>query len=218
LSGGLIRFIGRLCLILIFACLLSRFAITKSAAGRTYTDVELIPHRPVGLVLGCSPCLTNGRENLYFRHRIQAATQLYRHHKVDFLLVSGDNHRLGYDEPSDMKQALILQGIPGDRIYCDYAGFRTLDSVVRARKVFGQTEITVISQDFQNKRSIFIGRHRGLDVIGFNAEDVTRARGLRTKLREELARVRAVLDVWVLRTGPKFLGPPIFIGKASAQR
>ena len=99
-----------------------------------------------------------------------------------------------------------------DRVYCDFAGFRTLDSVVRAKAVFGQTNITVISQEFHNQRAIYIARHNGMDAIGFNARAVDSYNSFRTKLREQFARVKTVLDVNLLRTRPKFLGPRIELG------
>jgi SanA protein len=128
----------------------------------------------VALVLGCSPTVGGGYTNPFFATRIQAAAELFRLGKVDYLLVSGDNRRRDYDEPSAMKEALVAAGVPQNRIYCDYAGRRTLDSVVRAGDVFGQGNIIVVSQEFHNQRAIFIAQHRGIDAIGFNAPDVDR--------------------------------------------
>jgi SanA protein len=184
--------------------------IRARAKGRTYSDVAAIPHRDAGLVLGCSRVLPDGRHNLFFAYRINAAAQLFKARKIDAVIVSGDNHRIGYDEPTDMKDALIAAGVPAEKIYCDYAGFRTLDSVVRAKAIFGQASVTVISQRFHNQRAIFIAHHRGIDAIGFNAQDVDAYNAARTKLREQLARVKTVLDVW-LGARPKFFGPPVEI-------
>lgn len=198
---------------LCLAAIVGAGALVRAAArGRTYADVAAIPHRRVGVVLGCAPRLADGRRNLFFCHRITAASRLFASRKVDYLIVSGDNHVVGYDEPTEMKSALVAAGVPDARIYCDYAGFRTLDSVVRARSVFGQTDITLVSQAFHNQRAIFIARHRGIDAIGFNAADVDSRNSLRTRLREQFARVRTVLDVCVFRTRPRFGGPPVAVG------
>jgi len=186
--------------------------IGRAAQGRTYSDVSVIPHRHVGLVLGCSKRLPDGRMNLFFHKRIQAAAELYRAGKVDYLLVSGDNHIHAYDEATDMKNSLIEAGVSPEKIYCDFAGFRTLDSVVRAKEVFGQTEITIISQDFHNRRAIFIAAHRGLDAIGFDAAEVDAYNSFKTRCREQLAKLATVADVFVLRRQPRFLGPKLPIG------
>jgi SanA protein len=190
----------------------SGWTVRNSAEGRIYGDVSDIPRRPAALVLGCAKTLANGRSNLYFRYRIEAAAALYHAGRVDYLIVSGDNRHHGYDEPTDMRDALLAAGVPGDRIYRDYAGFRTLDSVVRAREIFGQRELTIVSQPFHNERALYIARGHGIDAIALNAADVARLGGLRTKVREHLARCRTVLDLKLLGTKPKFLGPAVPLG------
>jgi SanA protein len=188
--------------------------IRAASKGRTYSDISLIPHRRVGVLLGCSQRLSNGRLNLFFSYRVAAAATLFKANKVEYIIVSGDNHVAGYDESTEMKQALVALGVPAGSIYCDFAGFRTLDSIARAKAVFGQTSITVVSQEFHNQRAIFIASHEGIDAVGFNAQAVTSVRGFRTSLREHFARVKAVLDVCLLGTRPKFLGSRIEIGDA----
>ena len=187
--------------------------IRNSAGGRTYSDLDTIPHRRVALVLGCSRTLAGGRANLFFNNRIAAAAALFKSGKADYLLVSGDNHVRGYDEATDMKESLVRMGVPAGRIYCDYAGFRTFDSMVRARDVFGLTEITVVSQEFHNLRAIYLASHLGIDAIAYNAPDVALRFGIRTWCRESLARFKTLLDVHVLPAKPRFLGPPISIGE-----
>jgi SanA protein len=165
------------CAVLVAACLLwlgaASLLVAGAARGRTCSDPALTPARHVGLMLGC---------------RIQAAAQLFRAGKVEYLVVSGDNHVRGYDEPQDMKNGLIAAGVPAARIYCDYAGFHTLDSIVRVREVFGQTSVTVVSQEFHNRRAIFIARHRGVDAIGFNAADADTYDNFATRRREAAVR------------------------------
>ena len=191
--------------------------IQVAAKGRTYSDVSKIPFRRVGLVLGCSQRLSDGRANLFFAYRVAAAAQLFKAHKVDYVIVSGDNHVVGYDEPTDMKTALVRAGVPAERVYCDFAGFRTFDSIVRAKEVFGQKLITVISQEFHNQRAIYIAKAHGVDALGFNAGNVDSFNSFRTRLRERIARVKTVLDVCLLRTHPKFLGPRVEIGENAKQ-
>jgi len=195
--------------IVVASAFAANIVIAVAAKGKTYSDAELIPHRRVGLVLGCPKRVSDGRLNLFFLGRVKAATELYQQGKVDFLLASGDNSTPDDNEPADLKSALISQGVPAEKIYVDYAGFRTLDSVVRAKEVFGQTEITIISQEFQDQRAIFIANHSRLDAIGFNAPEVFSGR---TVVRESLARVKAVLDVYLFRMQPRFIGQTVAIG------
>ena len=186
--------------------------VRGASRGRIFSDVSAIPHRKVGVVLGCSERLSGGGANLFFAYRVAAAALLVKAHKVDYLIVSGDNHVVGYDESTDMKSALVRAGVPAAKVYCDFAGFRTLDSIIRAKAVFGQTNITVISQEFHNQRASYIARHEGMDALGFNARAVGSYHSFRTTVREQFARVKTVLDVSLLGTRPKFLGPRVEIG------
>ena len=138
--------------------------IYREAEERIH-HIDTIPPRKVGLVLGCAP-------NLYFHHRLDAAIELYEAGKIEYILVSGDNHAAGYDEASWMRDALLERGVPAERVVRDFAGFSTLDSIVRAREVFGQREITIISQDFHVRRALFIAKRRGLDAVGYAAPDL----------------------------------------------
>lgn len=193
----------------------ARYLIARAARGKTYSDVSLIPHRRVGLVLGCPKKVFGGWPNPYFENRIAAATELYQRGKVDYLVVSGDNHVHEYDEPRDMKIALLDRDVPVDRIYLDYAGFRTLDSVVRVKAIFGQDSVTIVSQNFHNQRAIFLAQHHGIDAIGFDAPDVEPEYAWKTLGREQLAKVKAILDVYLFHTRPHFLGQKILIGGPS---
>jgi SanA protein len=186
--------------------------VRRASAGRLYTNPEEIPYRRVGLVLGCSRQLGDGTPNPFFDSRIRAAKKLFQAGKIGYFLVSGDNHTPGYDEATNMRDGLLEQGVPGERIYSDCAGFRTLDSIVRAREVFGLTQLTVISQGFHNQRAIFLASHHGVDAIGYNAEDADLGDVSGTHKREKLAWIKAVLDVYLLRTKPHFLGTPVQIG------
>ncbi len=177
-----------------------------------------MPSNKVGLVLGAVKTLPSGYPNRYFKYRIQAAYDLYKSGKVEYLLVSGDNHTKGYNEPEDMRNDLIAMGVPADKIYMDYAGFRTLDSVVRCSEIFGQDKFTIVSQKFHNERAVFIGEKKGLDLIAYNANAVGRRNFPiinvdRNQLRELLAKTKAVLDLYILNKQPRFSGKKIVIGK-----
>jgi SanA protein len=166
------------------------------------------------LVLGCSPTLPDGRRNLFFETRMRAASELYRAGKVKAIIVSGDNGRADYDEPTAMAEALVARGIPRAAITRDFAGFRTLDSMIRAKEVFGLRSVTVVSQRFHVERAIYIGRAHGLDAIGFAAADVGGPAGMRVRVREIASRLVAVLDVHVFGTRPRHTGPRVVVSRA----
>lgn len=194
-----------LCLLTVAVVGYANIIAIWAAHGRTFTDASLVPETKVGLVFGTSDRV-NGRENLYFRYRIDAAVKVWKAGKIRTLIVSGDNRAHDYNEPEKMKRALVRQGIPADRIVCDYAGLRTLDSVVRAKEIFGADTVLFISQRFQNERAIYLAKANGIDAWGFDAEDVETNSGLKTKVREVGARVKMWLDVNFLNTRPRYLG------------
>lgn len=194
-------------LVLILLC---NFIINSSAAGKTFTRIQEVPKNNVGIVLGTAKKLTDGRPNLYYSYRIKATISLFNAKKINFVLVSGDNSTHYYNEPNTIKKDLIASGIPEEKIFLDYAGFRTLDSMVRAKEVFGLEKATIISQKFHNQRAIYLAERKGLKAIGFNASDVTGNSGLKVRLRESLARVKVFIDL-LFNTQPKFFGERIDI-------
>lgn len=185
--------------------------VENTAKTRLYSETSAIPHNKVGLLLGTAPITPWGTHNYYFDYRIDAASELFKAGKIDYILVSGDNHSTDYDEPSCMRDYLMVRGIPQDKIILDYAGFRTLDSVVRAKEIFGQDSITVISQQFHNERALYLAKQCGIEAIGFNAKDVTYwKKKLKIHGREYLARVKMFIDLYTGKQ-PKFLGEKIKI-------
>ena len=135
---------------------------------------------------------------------------LYKAGKIERILVNGDNGKKTYSEPDMMKEDLVKAGIPAAHIYCDYAGFSTMDSMIRAKKVFGVSDFTVISQNFHNERAIAIALWYGLDVYGYNAKDIRRGRGTKVMIREVFARGLMVVDNIIGRQ-PRYLGEMIAI-------
>jgi len=199
--------LGILLLTVIF---IANYSIKSNSEGKIYTDVNLIPKHKVGLLLGTSKTLTNGSPNWYYVYRVNAAVQLFKAGKIDFILISGDNGSKIYDEPTDFKNDLIERGIPEDRIILDYAGFRTLDSVIRAKEIFGQDSITIISQEFHNERAIYLSEKNGIKAVGFNAKGISGRYGYKVMLREYLARTKVFIDI-LFNVQPKFLGKKVEI-------
>lgn len=186
--------------------------VAWKSAPMLYDDVDAIPYNRVGLVLGTNPKSKGGKTNYYYKYRIEACAKLYKEGKISKILVSGDNHNKEYDEPSWMKQSLIEEGVLASDIVLDYAGFRTLDSVVRCKEVFGQTKFTIITQEFHNERAVFMASMYGIDAVGFNAKELKRTKTyyIFGVGREALARVKMFIDI-IFKKQPKFLGEKITI-------
>lgn len=198
------------CLLVVTSIYVSNKVIVNNAEGKLFNSTENISKNKVGLLLGTVKYLSDGRINLYYQFRLNAAVELYKAEKIDFILVSGDNGSEGYDEPTDFKNDLIEAGIPESKIYLDYAGFRTLDSMVRVKEIFGQTSVTIISQQFHNERALYLANHFDIEAIGYNARGVSGKKAMKVQLREYLARVKVFVDI-LLNVNPKFLGEPVEI-------
>ncbi|MDE6176698.1 MAG: YdcF family protein, partial [Paramuribaculum sp.] len=183
--------------------------VEKASADRIYTTVDSLPHNKVALLLGTNPLNRVGRPNSYFTNRIQTAAELFRAGKADYIIASGDNHTRQYDEPTAMRDSLIAHGVPGDRIILDFAGFRTLDSVVRAKEVFGCDSMTIISQADHNARALYLAAANGIEAVAISAPlKAGRRVRIRLALREWLARDKMMLDIWFGKQ-PHFLGEKI---------
>lgn len=175
-----------------------------------YNSIEEIPYNDVALVLGTSKYLYDGRVNMYFKFRMDAAYELYKNGKIKFILVSGDNRHRFYNEPRQMRLDLIRLGVDKRHIFLDFAGFRTRDSIIRANKVFNLTNFTIVSQPFHNERAIFIARQKNINAVAYNARNVRKLYRLRQFPRELGARVLMILDI-IFNKPPKFYGDDIII-------
>jgi SanA protein len=191
--------------VVFLAC--AEWAVQRAAAGRVYARPDEIPPADVALVLGTSRTLADGRANYFYTARLDVAAELFRLGKVRGVIVSGDNSRSDYSEPDDMKADLVARGVSARFITCDYAGLRTLDSVRRVSRVFGQRRAIVVSQRSHVERALFLARADGLEMTGCAAAAAPRWWQVRQRLREVLARGAAVVDVSLGR-GPKYLGKP----------
>ena len=194
----------------LFSLFFCNYKINKETKDLVFDSIENLPENKVGLLLGTSKYLRSGVLNQYFEYRISAAEQLFKSGKIKFIVISGDNSRKNYNEPQDMKNELVKRGIPEEKIYLDYAGFRTFDSMYRMKAIFGQSNFTIISQKFHNQRAVFIANTLGMNTVGYNAKDVTAYYGFKTNLREKFARVKVFFDFTVNKK-PKFLGEKIII-------
>jgi SanA protein len=203
--------------LLINIVVIANWIIEDYSSKFVFNKIGLLPTNRVGLVLGTSKNVGGGKKNPYFYYRIQAAAELYFAGKIKYIVASGDNSDTYYNEPREMKNALIKMGIPASKVFEDYAGFRTLDAIIRCREIFGQNKFTIISQEFHNKRAIFIARKNGIETVGYNAKDVDAQTGFKTNLRELFARIAVFLDLFIIHTEPKFLGEKVVIKNQTLQ-
>ncbi len=180
-----------------------------STKDNIYTQVSALPNYDIALVLGTSKYLINNRLNVYYKNRINAAITLYQSKKIKALLLSGDNAHRSYNEPWTMKRDLLKAGIPEEAIHLDYAGFRTLDSVIRSKEVFDTNEFIIVTQKFHCERALFIAAHYDIQAVCLAVAGPQQYSGMQIKvrMREVLARVKALLDLYIFDTQPKFLGP-----------
>ncbi|MGY3336203.1 vancomycin permeability regulator SanA [Streptomyces filamentosus] len=174
-----------------------------AAAGKLRTTAD-VPAGDVAVVFGAG--LWKGRPTPYLAHRLDTAAELYRTGKVKVLLVTGDNGRTEYDEPSAMRTYLAARGVPDDKVVSDYAGFDTWDSCVRARKVFGVDRAVLVTQDFHVKRAVALCERAGVASYGVGVAEPHDATWYYGTTREVFAAGKAALDA-ALRPDPRFLGP-----------
>lgn len=195
-----------LLLLAIIFVVVSNIWIVNSTAEKVYSQYDSLTDHQVALVLGTSHLLTTGAPNPFFDNRMETAAALFKKGKVKHFIVSGDNRTKYYNEPLEMKRALIKLGIPASAITLDYAGLRTLDSVVRSKEIFGQEEITIITQTFHSYRALFISDYYGIDAVAYVANEPSAEVTEKVHWREYLARAKAILDLYVLKTTPRYLG------------
>ncbi|MCY7352225.1 MAG: YdcF family protein [Cytophagaceae bacterium] len=182
-------------LVIVLCC---NWWVLKVTEPRNYYQLQQLPPTDVALVLGTSKSIVGGQENLFFRYRMEAAARLYREGKVKRLILSGNNDSVYYNEPYDMRDALLKLGIPREVMKLDFAGRRTYDSVVRCREIFRENRVTIVSQPFHNARALFVAESLGLDAVAFAAQDVPNGYSLKTLLREYLARPKAMVDLYLI--------------------
>ncbi len=180
--------------------------VVISTSSRVVEDATKLEGKGVALVLGTSHRLVNGQPNPFFKNRIKAAFDLYQQGKVSHFLLSGDNRSRYYNEPNEMRKALVGLGVPDSIITLDYAGLRTLDSIVRSKEIFGQNKIIIITQPFHSYRALFISNFYGIDAMAVVAEEPVQEEAVKVYLREYLARTKAIIDLYLLKTSPRHLG------------
>tara|TARA_R110002096_G_scaffold318022_9_gene512427 strand:- start:287 stop:1069 length:783 start_codon:yes stop_codon:yes gene_type:complete len=207
-SGKMVSLLAIPFLLLAGFVIFCNLLVSLSTQDKVFRSPDEVPENAVGVVLGTSKNVGPNRPNAHFTTRVNAAAELFKMGKVQHLLVSGSNNSRYYNEPKDMQTALGKLGVPDTAITQDESGFRTLDSVVRANKIFGQEHYTIITDDFHVTRAVFLASHHKHHVVGFAAPGVDVHQSAKSRIREVFARVKAVLDVYVFDTQPREMGVP----------
>ncbi len=190
----------------------SNLVIVLVSNKHLYANIHDLPANKTAVVLGTSRYLKGGAPNPWFHYRISAAAELYHSGKIDYLILSGDNRTRFYNEPEQMRRELVKYNVPDNAMYLDYAGLRTLDSMVRSKAIFGQDTIIVVSQKFHNQRAVFLARLHGIHATAYNAKSPDARQGIRTNTREVFARVKVFLDI-ISGKQPRHMGEQIIIGE-----
>jgi SanA protein len=201
-------------IIVVFAItLICNILVVKNSRGKTFDNIDDVGYCKYGLLLATSPITSTGGHNFYFDNRINAAVELFKHGRIRGIIVSGGDytktHENGCDEPAAIRDSLVARGVPPRKIFLDYDGVRTINSIVKAKK-YGLDSVIIISQKEHNQRAIYIANHYGLKAKGFNAlpSHIHESR-IKNSIREYFARVKMFFEILIGRK-PKFTIDPEF--------
>jgi len=174
----------------------SNMWVILTTRNKVFEDMDKLPNLKTALVLGTSKRVVGGDSNPYFQYRIEAVAELYKQGKVKKIILSGDNSSKYYNEPLDMQKALVKLGVPKSATTLDYAGLRTLDSVVRCKEVFGSSDVIIVTQKFHSYRALFISHYYKMNSYAYVADNPSIDRSFKVLFREILARPKAILDLY----------------------
>jgi vancomycin permeability regulator SanA len=201
---------GLLCLLvlLLAAPMMYTFASTR---GQRYsldkTPIRAVPFHKVTLVFGAG-ILLNRKPTPYLQERLETAVKLYRAHRTDILLMSGDNSGVSHNEPLVMRDYAIHLGVPAKDVVVDDAGFDTYDSCYRAHALFGLRSAILVSQGYHLPRAMVTCRDIGITNSGVIALHPQRDYTLNYLLREVLSTDKMFVQL-IFKPHPRVLGPPL---------
>jgi SanA protein len=187
--------------------------VIGDAKGKTFDDIDKVPHREYGLLLATSPITPTGAHNFYFDNRIKATVNLYKAHKIYIVIASGGDYTrtqtYGCDEPAAIRDSLVACGIPTNRIILDYDGTRTINSIIKAKEGYDANALVIISQKDHSQRALYLAEHYGINAICYNADEpqILNSR-IKNRLREYFARVKMFFDLW-FNSKPSYSNDPI---------
>jgi SanA protein len=189
-------FAGAVVLLLVLAAWFADWRMAREADAWSFADVAKAPSVETALVLGTAPIGPEGGPNRYFVYRLDTAAALWRAGKARVLLVSGNKAGESYDEPAAMQAGLIARGVPAEAIRIDNEGYRTRASVLRARDVYGQSKLLIVSQRFHVGRALYIAHQAGIEAWGVDARDVDTPYSVFTELRRFPSALVGMIEAW----------------------
>ncbi len=148
----------------------------------------------VAIVFGAS-VYGNGDLSPILEDRVDTAIELYRAHKVDRILVSGDNRHRSYNEPKAMQEYLVTHAVAPQDVVVDYAGRSTYETCMRAKDVFGLQRAVLVSQGYHLPRALYIANSLGLDALGMAGDLRLKPKVDYQGFREWAAEIKAYLNL-----------------------
>jgi SanA protein len=200
------------CVFVLVALFSIYFIIYFSSLNKIYSNTKTVPKKPVAIIFGAG-YYSNGKLSAILEDRVKTGIELYKKNKVEKLLMTGSNPVKEYDEPTAMMNYAIKNGVPKEDIVRDYAGFRTYDSVYRARNVFEVKSAILVTQRYHMFRAIYTSNRLGIVSVGVTSNKRRYLKEDWYQTREFMALILSFIEVNITKPKPKYLGEKIPIHK-----
>ena len=143
--------------------------------------------RAEAIIVPGAAILSDKTPSPILKARLDVAADLYENKVARKILLTGDgdNSQEFYDEISAMLAYIKEKGIPEEDIFCDHKGYSTIESMVRAKQVFGIDRAIVVSQTFHLPRAIYIGQKTDMKTRGIASDQVGPKNINRGKFKDE---------------------------------
>jgi len=131
-------------------------------------DVSKSSHYQAVIVLGCA--IWGDAPSPMLADRLRTAARVFETGCCDYVLVSGDSAEPEkYDETGVMAEFLINEGVPEEKIFCDWLGLSTYESMNRAQNVYHIDTAVVVTTEFHVPRSVYDAHSFGIKAVGVEA-------------------------------------------------
>ncbi|MGJ1404643.1 SanA/YdcF family protein [Sphingobacterium siyangense] len=201
-----------LCVVALVVVVITNNNVRAKTDSAIFTELKDVPRTKVAIIFGAG--INGDQPSRYLKDRLDAGISLYKNHKVDKILLSGDNGRDEYDELSVMKLYCQKNGIDTAKIYIDYAGFDSYSTMYRAKYIFNVDTAILVSQKYHLNRCVYLGDKLGIKSFGYSADRGAYPGYKYYAFREKLSVTKAVLDIMRNRK-PKYLGKQVDVNGKS---